>query len=71
MQPLRIDPDGDQALFDLLDSFGGVGISFQEMTLSGQSAGHKDAVDAPFEGPQNINLVQLAGTGETDHFDAG
>jgi len=38
-------------LFYLFDSFGGVGISFQEMTLPGQSAGYKDAVYTPFKGP--------------------
>lgn len=71
MKALRIDSDGHQTPFYLLDSFGGIGISFQEMTLSGQSAGHENAVYAPLEGPHHINLVELAGTGEADDFDAG
>ncbi len=71
VQTLRVYSDGNQAFFNLLDSLGGVGISFQEMALTGQSASHEDAVDASLEGPQYINLVELASTGKADHFDAG
>ena len=70
MQPFRADPDGEKMFFELLNSFGGVGISFQEMTLTGKSAGHEDAVNTPLKGPQYINLIELSGTGKPDHFDA-
>ncbi len=70
MQPFRADPDGEKMLFELLNSFGGVGISFQEMTLTGKSASHEHAVYTSLKGPQHINLIELSCTGKPDHFHA-
>lgn len=66
-----VDADLHDQFFQIVDAFSGVGISFQEMTLTLQSPGHENAVKPPFQGAQHIIVVQLAGTGQTDDFDVG
>jgi hypothetical protein len=69
--PVQCPPTVQQSL-DPVDPFYGVGISFQEMALSRQvSRRHEDAVDPPFKGAENIDLVELAGTGQADDLDVG
>jgi len=49
----------------------GVDITIQVMAGSLQSAGHKDAVGSPLKGPERVQDVELAGTGQFHDFDIG
>jgi hypothetical protein len=40
------------------------------MALALQSAGRKNAVNALFECPENVDVVELSGAGQTDDLDA-
>jgi hypothetical protein len=71
LQPFRFDIDLSQQGLQVLDSFSGVDISFQEMTLSLQSAGHEDPVHSPPEGAQDVRVIELAGAGQPDDGDTG
>lgn len=63
LQPFGVDLDVFYKMFDMVDSFLGICISFQEMTLPLQSASHKYTVHSSFKGPQEIGLVQFACAG--------
>ena len=54
---------------NMFDSFGCIGISFQEMTLPIQSASHKNTVNPSFKCPQEIGLVKLSCAWHTYDFD--
>ena len=68
-QPRRVESHPGQKGFKVTDAFGGVEISFQEMTLTLQSPRHEKAVDPPFEGAQHIAVVDLARAGHADDLD--
>ena len=56
-------------VLDMVHPAPGVGITFQVMTVAGQSAGDHDAVGAVFQGAQHRQHVQLAGAGQLDDLD--
>jgi hypothetical protein len=59
---------------DVPDTFNppfGVGITFQVMAVSGQSARYHHPICTCFQSLQNHQRIQLTGTGELDDLDGG
>src|SRR3990172_1945261 len=70
LQARRIDADLIQQFLDIIDSSFREQITFQVMALALESAGRKDAVNALFERPEDVDVVEVAGEGKTDDLDA-
>lgn len=69
VQSSAVHPDGFEEGAELGDFFFGIGISFQEMALSLQSAGNENPIDTTLERPKNIGVIKLSGAGKPDHLD--
>ncbi len=70
-QALGGDPYAGKQGLDPVDPFFGFDISLQEMTLALQSTGDEHAVNSPLKGPQDVNVIQLAGAQQADDFNVG
>jgi hypothetical protein len=66
----RIDAHVLQELFYMMNPSCCIGITFQVMTLSLESTGDEDAVNALFEGPKHIDVIELSRAGHADDLDA-
>lgn len=63
-QPGRINIDLGQKFLQVFYPFSGIGISFQEMALALQSAGHENTINPFFKCSQHIRMIKPAGTGQ-------
>ncbi len=70
-QPFGVDTHFGEKGFNKIDAFEGIVISFQEMALTLQSAGHEQSVDPALERPQHIAVIQFAGAGHPDDLHVG
>jgi hypothetical protein len=66
LDPFRLHADLGQQFSDRFHSSFSVEITFQVMTVAGQSAGRHNPVNAPLEGVQHFDDIEPAGAGYLD-----
>jgi hypothetical protein len=69
LDALRLQTDLTQQFFNSLHSSFGVEITFQVMTVTGQSPGRHHPVDSPLEGVEHFNDVEPTGARYLDDFE--
>jgi hypothetical protein len=71
LEPLAAHADLVEHLADAVGAFAGAQVAFQEVAAAFQAAGHQHAVDAFFEGLQDVLHLDLAGAGRVDDAHVG
>jgi hypothetical protein len=69
LHTLGFQPDRVQYLLKFLHAASGVYITFQVMTVTGQSTGDHNAVSATLKSMQYLKRIHTSGAGDFDDFD--